>query len=255
MDAVVVTYNSAREIARLLSDARVRGAFDRVIVVDNGSSDATRDVAHAHGALVLDRGGNGGFAVGVNEGVRAARGDRFVVLNPDIGSITPDVVRRLARHLDHPAVGVIAPALQLPDGELQDSAREVPSPLDLARRRFWKQVPDGVRTDRPVIVDWVVAACVAIRRDAFEAVGGFDERYFLYFEDVDFGVRMRRAGYAVVYDPTIRVRHEHAAESQGSLSSWATRQHLRSAYTFYSRHSGYLWPRRLRPPGRAAVLR
>jgi N-acetylglucosaminyl-diphospho-decaprenol L-rhamnosyltransferase len=255
MDAVVVTYNSAHEIARLLSDERLFDAFDRVIVVDNGSADATLDIAHDGGAIVLDRGVNGGFAVGVNVGARATHGDRFAVLNPDIGSLTPEVTRRLEAHLDHPAVGVVAPALERPDGELQDSAREVPSPLDLARRRFWKQVPDEVRSARPVIVDWVVAACLAIRRDAFEAVGGFDERYFLYFEDVDFGVRMRRAGYGVVYDPTLRVRHEHAAESHASLASWATRQHLRSAYTFYSRNSGYLWPRRLRPPGRAAIVR
>lgn len=255
MDAVVVTFNSAEEISRLLACEPAREAFDRVIVVDNGSSDATLDIAHDRGAVVLDRGHNGGFAVGVNAGARATRGDRFAVLNPDIGSITPDVVQRLKGHLDHPAVGVIAPALQRPDGELQDSAREVPSPFDLARRRFWKQVPDEVRSDRPVLVDWVVAACVAIRRDAFDAVGGFDERYFLYFEDVDFGVRMRRAGYAVVYDPTIRVMHEHAAASHASVVSWATRQHIRSAAAFYSHHSGYLWPRRLRPPGRAAVAR
>jgi len=255
MDAVVVTFNSAEEIARLLAREPLREAFDRVIVVDNGSSDGTPDVAQDHGAVVLDRGHNGGFAVGANAGARATRGERFAVLNPDIGSITRDVVRRLERHLDHPAVGVVAPALQLPSGELQDSAREVPSPLDLARRRFWKQVPDEVRSDRPVIVDWVVAACLAIRRDAFEAVGGFDERYFLYFEDVDFGVRMRHRGYAVVYDPTIRVRHDHAAASNGPLASWATRQHIRSAYAFYSRHRGYLWPRRLRPGARAVAAR
>jgi N-acetylglucosaminyl-diphospho-decaprenol L-rhamnosyltransferase len=255
MDAVVVTHNSADEIGRLLSQESLREALDRVIVVDNGSSDETPKVARGHGAIVLDRGRNGGFAVGVNEGARATRGAWFAVLNPDIGSITPDVARRLERHLNHPAVGVAAPALVRPDGNLQDSAREVPSPLDLATRRFWKRAPDEVHSDRPVIVEWVVAACIAIRRDAFEAVGGFDERYFLYFEDVDFGVRMRRAGYAVVYDPTIRVLHDHAAGSQGSLTSWATRQHIRSAYAFYSRHSAYLWPRRVRPPGRVAALR
>ncbi len=253
MDAVVVTFNSAEEIARLLASEPLRAAFDRVVVVDNGSRDATLDIARDGGAVVLDRGHNGGFAVGVNAGARMTRGDRFAVLNPDIGSINPDIAERLERHLDHPAVGVIAPALERPDGELQDSARQVPSPLDLCRRRFRKQVPDEVRSDRPVIVEWVVAACVAISRDAFEAVGGFDERYFLYFEDVDFGVRMRRAGYAVVYDPTIRVQHDHAAASHGSLGSWATRQHIRSACAFYGQHGGYLWPRLLRPPGSAAA--
>jgi N-acetylglucosaminyl-diphospho-decaprenol L-rhamnosyltransferase len=255
MDAVVVTFNSAREIERLLACEPLRDAFDRVIVVDNGSSDATLDIAHDRGAVVLDRGHNGGFAVGVNAGARTARGDRFAVLNPDVDFVTTHVMDRLERHLEHPAVGVAAPALELPDGEVQGSAREVPSPFDLCRRRFWKKSPDEVRIDKPVTVDWVVAACLAIRREAFDAVGGFDERYFLYFEDVDFGVRLRQAGYAIVYDPTIRVLHGHAADSNGPLASWATRQHIRSAYTFYSNHSGYLWPRRAKPPGQAAATR
>jgi N-acetylglucosaminyl-diphospho-decaprenol L-rhamnosyltransferase len=164
-------------------------------------------------------------------------------------------MERLESHLEHPAVGVAAPALELPDGEVQGSAREVSSPFDLCRRRFWKKSPDEVRIDKPVAVDWVVAACLAIRREAFDAVGGFDERYFLYFEDVDFGVRLRQAGYAIVYDPTIRVLHDHAADSNGPLASWATRQHIRSAYMFYSNHSGYLWPRRARTPGQAAAVR
>lgn len=248
MDAVVVTFNSAEPIGRLLTCEPLREAFDRVIVVDNGSSDATLDIARDHGAVRLDRGDNGGFAVGVNAGARVARGDRFAVLNPDIDFVTADVMRRLERHLEDPAVGVVAPGLQLPGGELQDSARVVPSPLDLCRRRFWKQTPDDVRSDAPIAVEWVVAACFAVRRDAFDAVGGLDESYFLYFEDVDFGVRLRRAGYTVVYDPTVRVRHDHAAASSGPLASWATRQHMRSACRFYRRHSRYLWPRRLRTP-------
>src|SRR3954451_14193117 len=102
MDAVVVTYNSAREITRLLADERVAGSFERIIVVDNGSSDATLDVAHDLGALVLDRGGNGGFAVGVNAGVRAAQGDRFAVINPDIGSSHADDLAGLRADVHHP---------------------------------------------------------------------------------------------------------------------------------------------------------
>jgi N-acetylglucosaminyl-diphospho-decaprenol L-rhamnosyltransferase len=91
---------------------------------------------------------------------------------------------------------------------------------------------------------------MVVTREAFNAIGGFDERYFLYFEDVDFGVRLREAGYTIVYDPSVRVLHEHGAASQQELSHWATRQHIRSACTFYSRHAGYLWPRRARTPGR-----
>lgn len=249
MDAVVVTYNSAHAISRLLGCEPLRAAFDRVIVVDNDSSDGTPEVARERGAVVIDRGYNSGFAAAANMGALAARSDCFAVLNPDIVFPSADVADRLERHLAHPAVGVAAPALELPDGGLQGSAREVPSPLDLCRRRFWKQGPDEVRVDKPVAVEWVVAACLVVTREAFNAIGGFDERYFLYFEDVDFGVRLREAGYTIVYDPNVRVLHEHGAASQEHLSNWATRQHIRSACTFYSRHSGYLWPRRARTPG------
>jgi N-acetylglucosaminyl-diphospho-decaprenol L-rhamnosyltransferase len=255
MDAIVVTFNSASDLAGLLSCEPVRETFDRVIVVDNGSSDATREIASRSGAVIVDSDRNGGFGAGINLGARVAHGPCFAVLNPDIRLTGTGVMSRLVRHIDHPAVGAAAPALELPDGALQGSAREVPSPLDLCRRRFWKQHPDEVHIDKPVTVEWVVGACMVVSRTAFEAVGGFDERYFLYFEDVDFGVRLRQAGYAIVYDPTVRVLHGHAAASAGSLASWSTRQHIRSAYTFYSRHSGYLWPRRAKPPGRAAATR
>ena len=247
MDAVVVSHNNAPDIAALLACEPLREAFERVVVVDNGSSDETLGVARDLGAVVLRR-HNRGFAAGVNAGAAAARGSAFAVLNPDVAFAAPDVAHRLARHLESPAVGMAAPGLELPGGALQDSAREVPSPVDLCRRRFWRQRPDEVRSERPVAVAWVVAACLVIRREAFEAVGGFDERYFLYFEDVDFAVRLRRAGYAIVYDPTVRVLHAHAAASNGPVASWATRQHIRSAATFYRRNAGYLFPRGLRAP-------
>ena len=247
MDAVVVSHNNGSDIATLLASEPVREAFDRVIVVDNGSSDETPDLARDLGAVVLRR-NNRGFAAAVNVGAAAVHGTAFAVLNPDVGFPDAEVAERLARHLESPAVGMAAPALELPSGVMQDSAREVPSPVDLYRRRFRRQRPDEVRSERPVAVAWVVAACMVISREAFEAVRGFDERYFLYFEDVDFAVRLHRAGYAVVYDPTVRVLHAHAAASNGSVVSWATRQHIRSAATFYSRHSGYLFPRRMRTP-------
>jgi N-acetylglucosaminyl-diphospho-decaprenol L-rhamnosyltransferase len=246
VDAIVVTHNSAAQLATFLTSQPVRDGFDRIIVVDNASSDDTVAIARSQGVLVVDRARNGGFAAGVNAGARAARGERFAVLNPDIDFARSDAISQLERHLERRSIGAVAPALHLPDGPLQDSARHVPSPLDLCRRRFLTQVPDAVRSDEPVTVDWVVAACLLIKREAFDVVGGFDERYFLYFEDVDFGVRMRRAGYRILYDPTVRALHDHGAASHASLGSWATREHMRSARTFYRRNAGYIWPRGLR---------
>jgi len=254
MDAVVVTHNSEPEIRELLSCRPVREAFDRVIVIDNGSADASADLARRLGATVVRR-ENLGFAAGVNAGVSLVQGEKFAVLNPDIRFDSSDVVGRLEEHLADPSVGLAAPALELPGGELQDSARDVPSPVDLWRRRFRGSKPDLVRSDQPRPVPWVVGACVAIRRDAFDSVGGFDERYFLYFEDVDISVRLRSAGYGVVYDPEVRVLHAHRAASRAGFHAWATRQHMRSAARFYLRHPAYLLPRRVRRPLRWAARR
>jgi N-acetylglucosaminyl-diphospho-decaprenol L-rhamnosyltransferase len=154
-----------------------------------------------------------------------------------------DGVERLERHLADPTVGAVAPALVLPSGDLQDSARWVPTPADLLLRRFTGRQPDMVRSAEPVDVEWVVAACLVIRRSAFEEIGGFNERFFLYFEDVDLSVRLRATGYRVRYDPTVKASHEHRAASRSSLASPATRQHFRSACRFYFGHPRYLVPR------------
>ena len=138
------------------------------------------------------------------------------------------------------------PALVLPDGTLQDSARWVPTPLDLVVRRISRNDRGAVRVTNPVDVDWVTGACLVIRRCAFDQIGGFDERYFLYFEDVDLCVRLRAAGFRVRYDPTVRLRHDYRAASRASARTPETRHHIRSALRFFQRTPGALLPRRRR---------
>jgi N-acetylglucosaminyl-diphospho-decaprenol L-rhamnosyltransferase len=87
---------------------------------------------------------------------------------------------------------------------------------------------------------WVVGAAMIIRRTSFQLVGGFDNRYLVYFEDVDLCVRMRRAGYSVRFDPGVVLAHQHAASSRQSMRNWTTRQHMRSALLFYRRFPRYL---------------
>jgi GT2 family glycosyltransferase len=185
--------------------------------------------------------------------VRCSRGPVVAVLNPDILVGHDDVVTRLLRHFADESVGVVAPRLVLPNGHPQDSARQVPNPAQLLRRRLTGRESGGVNATRPVDVDWVVAAFTLIRREAFDDVGGFDPRYRLYFEDVDLCVRMWSAGWRVRYDPTVSVRHEHRAASKKSLIGWPMRQHARSAALFYRRHPDLLLAsgrRRLMRPGR-----
>ncbi len=236
MDAVIVTFNSARDLAAQLACEPLRDAFDRIYVVDNGSSDETVAIAQSFGTEVVERCGNDGFAAGVNAGAALTRGPMFAILNPDIQFDDNSAVQTLVRGFEVSDVALVAPALRLPDGTLQDSARAVPGPADLLVRRLLSSDRGVVTPARLDDVPWVVGACVIVRRTAFDQIGGFDESFTLYFEDVDFCVRLWSSGWRVRLDPGVVVRHEHAASSRQSLFGRAMRLHTRSAMRFFRKH-------------------
>jgi N-acetylglucosaminyl-diphospho-decaprenol L-rhamnosyltransferase len=245
LDAVTVTANSGADLDKLIACEPLTSAFDRLIVVDNVSSDGSGDRAREAGALVIRRTEPAGYGECVNQGAEEAGGDAFAVLNPDITWDDPDVVERLSRQFDQPGVGLVAPALRLPDGDLQDSAREIPTPLDLLlRRRSPSQAKRGAIW-RGGEVPWVVGACFIVRRRAWDAVGGFDPAYFLYFEDVDLCWRLRCAGWKTYLDPGVVVRHDFQGASRNSLLSDRTRRHVASAARFYRQNPRFLVTRSL----------
>ncbi len=234
MDLVIVTHDSADDLRGM--PASTIDAFDRLIVVDSASTDDTREVAAGLGAEVLAR-ANTGFGAAANAGARMTDGDVFALMNPDIRIEDPDVVEAMERLFDEdPNVGLAAPVLRLPDGTTQDSARRVPTPVNIVRRRWADRTSGIVAPGERAAVPWVVGACVFVRRDAFEQVGGFDPRFFLYFEDVDLCVELRRAGWRVVLDPDLVVAHDHRGESRRSLTGWATRRHIESSVRFWRKH-------------------
>jgi GT2 family glycosyltransferase len=245
LDAVTVTANSGADLKKLIGCEPLMSAFDRLIVVDNVSSDGSGEMASEAGAVVLRRTDPAGYGECVNQGAEEAGGDAFAVLNPDITWDDPDVVERLTRHFDRERVGLVAPALRLPSGELQDSAREIPTPLDLLlRRRSNAQAKRGAIW-REGEVPWVVGACFLVRRSAWDAVGGFDPDYFLYFEDVDLCWRLRCAGWDTYLDTGVVVRHHFQGASRGSLLSERTRRHIASAARFYRHNPRFLVTRSL----------
>lgn len=242
MDAVTVSSNNARDVRDLLACEPLREALDRIVVVDNLSSDDSAGVAREGGAVLVERETRGGYAACVNTGVPQTRGDAFVVMNPDVLMDDAGSIARLERHLDDPRVAVVVPALRLPDGRLQDSVRHVPTPAGLVRRRLWDAESGAIRAGGDV--PWAVAAFYVVRRSAWEELGGFDESYFLYFEDVDLCERLRRAGWKIRFDPAVVVRHEFAAASRRAFFAPATRHHMRSAARFFMRFPRYLVSRR-----------
>lgn len=232
VSVVVVSYRSRDYLPGCLDAVRASlEASDlagEVIVIDNASPDDTA-------ALVAERYPwvrlivnevNQGFATAANQGIRQARGRVIVLLNPDarpVGDALGRLVRFLARH---PTVGAVGPRLRYPDGRTQPSRRRFPTLLtgflestliqDYWRNnRVLRQYYVADRSDDELQeVDWLVGACLAIRREALATVGLLDERFFLYSEEVEWFWRLRRAGWRVYYLPDAEVVHSEGASSE-----------------------------------------
>lgn len=231
IDAVTVSHDSADVLEGFFASDGLMRSFRQIIVVDNESTDGTEALARRAGATVV-RCRRGGYGAGINAGAQHASGTHLAVLNPDVRFQADDVVPRLMKHFEDPSVAIAAPALRLLDGRLQDSARRTPTPLDLLIRRRIDRDRGAIRIAGDV--DWVVGACFIVRRDVWDALGGFDERYFLYFEDVDLCRRARRAGWSVRFDPSIVAEHAWSGASRKSITAAATRHHIRSAARFFA---------------------
>jgi len=212
---VVVTYNSAHVVANLLDTipAALDGLAADVVVVDNGSTDGTPELLAARSDCRLVRATNRGYAAGINRGVREAKqAPAILVLNPDV-TLTPGSVRPLLAALRKPATGVVAPQVRGPDGSLHRSLRREPS---LARAMglnftglpvFAEYVTRPAEYAVPRVVDWALGAALLISRECFDAVGGWDESYFLYSEETDFSLAARDRGFHTRYEPAAVVTH------------------------------------------------
>ncbi|UCG97898.1 MAG: glycosyltransferase family 2 protein [Burkholderiales bacterium] len=261
VSVIVVSYNTReilrRCLARLAEElATVDG---EVIVVDNASADGSADmVADEFPAVQLVRSTvNLGFAAGNNRGFALARGRYVVLLNPDAFLGSGALARALAHMERSPHVGIAGGRLQDPAGRLQPSGRLFPSLLNelmvisgLAARyprsrlfgRFDRTWADP---DQAAQVDWVPGAFTIIRGRALGETGGFDERFFLYYEEVDLCRRMVQAGYEVWYWPDVVVTHIGGASSKtvkahefSCAGSQLTLWRLRSALLYYRKHHG-----------------
>ncbi|RMI03679.1 glycosyltransferase [Cellulomonas triticagri] len=190
-----------------------------LVLVDNGTDPEVADrLAAEAGGRVLRPGGNLGYGGGANAGARGAAQPFVVVANPDVvwepGSL--DALLDAAQR--YPSAGALGPALLNEDGSVYPSARELPSLTQgvghAVLGKVWPGNPwtrayqrrqETAGTER--VAGWLSGACLLLRREAFEAVGGFDESYFMFFEDVDLGERLALAGWANVYVPSARVVH------------------------------------------------
>lgn len=222
---VVVTYNSAPVLTDCLRSLREQ----QVIVVDNNSSDGSGAVAEsaAGDVRVLRNDVNRGFAAAANQGILAAGRADVMLVNPDV-VVAPGTVQRLAVTASRTAAGLVAPRLLYPDGRAQASARTFPTlPQLLARRTRLGTTQVGARLLGERLspsaaagtrnVDWVIGAVMYLRRKALDVIGGFDEHFFLYGEDVDICARLWRAGFPVVLDDLCTATHAYGRASRRTL--------------------------------------
>ena len=149
-----------------------------------------------------------GFGANHNAAFRHCATPLFCVVNPDI-RLTADPFQALVAALDGQRIAAVGPLVRAPNGNPEDSARTFPTAMGLLRKLVTRPTGPEYPIDRgATMVDWVAGMFMALRADAFKSVGGFDERFFLYYEDVDICRRLRGAGYVVAYEPRTSVIHD-----------------------------------------------
>lgn len=250
---VTVTYSPGEYLTRFLDSVPAASSAGAVVVMaDNGSTDGAPEAAAAEreGVELLHTGGNIGYGAGMNAGVEALRdrraageidGEFVLISNPDVVFDPGSIDEMVAAARRHPTAGAVGPLIREVDGSVYPSARSIPTlgagighallaPVwknnPFTRRYLADSVMDTERTS-----GWLSGSCQLLRWEAFDAVGGFDERYFMYMEDVDLGDRLARAGWQNIFTPAAEITHAKG-HSAGKHPEITLPAHHDSAYRF-----------------------
>jgi GT2 family glycosyltransferase len=246
--ALIVSFNSVATLGRCLESV-LAGPPVEVVVVDGGSTDGSVALVRERfpQARLLELEQNVGFGAANNCGARLARGDQLLLLNPDAW-LDPGALATLsARLAGSPRLAAVAPQLRYPDGTLQYTWVPEAGVLGEAIQR-WRNRRSGAwahtsleRLLRALVgPGWLSAACLLVRRAAFDQVGGFDERFFLYFEDVDLCRRLARAGWRLAKEPAAGAVHVGSVglreEQRAGTPGRAALEYRRSQLRYYRKH-------------------
>ncbi len=222
LSVVTVAYNNEKNIEDYLDALRV--ALPRnseAIIIDNASSDMTVELVEKEKWLKLIKNKtNVGFGSGCNIGAKISNSEYIFFLNPDT-ILSPGSIDKLMNFaLDHPEAGIIAPKLIGKNGKIQESVTSLPSLLGAIKEYMFGQknaysqyAPSG---NTPVEVEAVYGAAILIKKDLFFKLGGFDEKYFLYYEDLDLCRKLRNAGLKIFYLPEVSIVHLIGQSATGS---------------------------------------
>lgn len=245
---VTVTYNSLDHLKRHWRSSDEGREF-RWIVVDNGSTDGSLDFARTHADVVVESGRNAGFAVANNIGLDEVDSEFTMFANPDVTVPGDGWQARMASLIDASG-GLVAPQLLNSDGSLQANARGWPFLASKVRNRLRPETPRGLDYarsgfDKPTYCAWVMGAALGGRTVDLRRIGGWDESYFLYYEDHEIGLRAWRSGLSVIVDPETQFVHDwQRATTRVQVAPW--RFELDSMRTFFRAHPEFLTGSRAR---------
>lgn len=213
LSIVTVTYNSEKYIKKLLvSLDKFIPERSEVIVVDNNSSDNTLNILKSRKNIhLIENDSNDGFAKGSNKGAEEARGEYLLFLNPDTDILDNSISILLDFIKSHQEVGLVGPALIEPLGNTQPSVRNLPTILGAfaqyylgVKNKYDNYVPEG---QDPVEVQSVFGAAIMLKKATFAKIGGFNEKYFMYFEDLELCKSVRNLGLKAYYLPKAKFSH------------------------------------------------
>jgi N-acetylglucosaminyl-diphospho-decaprenol L-rhamnosyltransferase len=253
LSVIIVSWNVRellRECLRSIEQREAKIAME-IIVVDAASSDGTVEMIEAEfpEVVLLPQTENVGFPRGNNIGLSHAQGNHLFLLNPDTEIIGDSLSTMLDYLNDHPEVGALGPQLLNSDGTVQSSRRRFPTlatgffestwleglATGLLRRYYALDLPDEAIAE----VDWVVGAAIMVPRKVYNQIGGMDEAYYMYSEELDWCRRIKAAGWRVVYFPHAKIIHHYGKSSEQAVTS----RHInfqRAKLRYFRKHHGRL---------------
>jgi GT2 family glycosyltransferase len=250
ISSIIVTYNSDRTIQQSFNSLNESlTTKDEIIIIDNNSKDKTISIIKnlsGHYKLIINK-KNLGFAQGVNLGLSVSKGKYILLANPDL-ILNRDCVEGLIKFLKlNQNAAAVGPKLIYPNGVKQPSCRRYPK----ARAIFASQLPfkfksifkksldyyymSDLSLAEPVIVEWIIGACMMIKRDAIETIGLFDKNFFLYREDTDWCYRANQHGWKIFYFPQCEAIHHYNRKSTKGFNRELI-MHLKSMFKFYRKY-------------------
>lgn len=255
ISVLIITHNSETQIDSCLDSlARYTHVDHEVIIVDNASIDATLEAATSfYQVHVIENTENSGFAIAVNQAAQSAAGRYLLLLNPDT-VVHEDTVDRLTAFMDsHPTVGICAPRVLDTAGRIRHNCFAFETPWSffwfgvgvgpLVRVRNWMLCRStwDIAADVPQVVEAVTGAAMLVRQEIFEALGGLDERFFMYCEDGDFCLRAQQAGWQTMLVPSAVITHiggTSAPQDAPMLNGMIGRYLLQSRFSYTHKYWG-----------------